>query len=1361
MYENLGIKIRSAREASGLEQAELAGKLGVGQQAVSKWERGASRPRRTMLPALATALGLHEDVLLSAGGYLVARSVSPPARPLARVLPFEQLPPDRFEDLVAELMSEMYPGGHASRYGGPGEKQFGIDVLVTGSNKRYLATAQCKRHRSFGPAAVKEAVGEVTITADAHHLFLSRQTATPAARNAMAKCSGWTLHDGEDMSRYIRNLQPLDRAVRLVDTYFPMHREAFLGVPQPGPWLLAEEAFGLADGQLFNHNWRLVGRDDELRTLIDALYGQPSSLAGLVGPGGIGKSRLLRAIAEAAVDGTEVRVLLPGAAVTGADLELLPADSELVVLIEDAHERDDIAEIVSGIQRRNGATSILLVSRPYGWDRLKTDLTRAALWPDAVRIVTLGDLPAAAAEALASEALSDNFDALSRRLAHATLDCPLVTVVGGSLIQRGQLDPSQLEQADSVRDTILGRFSEALVSDPLVVDPETRQGVLHGIAAFQPFRTNEEAFRNALSVVVGKPFDLLQPHLRSLEDAGVLRRRGAALRIVPDLLGDVLLAKASYDERSSTETGYLRRLQDTADGQVAQHLFINASRVDWQVRRQAEGTPSLVDKLWSQFEAEIRAGDIVDRENLLKLLNRIAYFQPDRSLAISRWLIDNPTDRLDDDHAAYATFRPPKYFDVLREIPPVLKLAAFHFEALEEAIEQLWELAQIDERPTNQYPDHALRVLCELAEFSIGKPLAYLEVIVDVMERTFVDDQPVSPFEVLEPMLATEGSDSSYSGHAISFRPFPLNAEVVAPLRQRLIDLAFSEARSPDVARAVAAVGFLEVALRYPHGMYGRPVTEEETARWTPEFIQTIERLSALGQDEKLDPVVGVRIRGALHWHASYAKTPTSGPANAAIDALPHTIEHRMALAIHDGWGHLVRDRGDDYTAMEAKRERVVDEIVSELATSSEDEVLRLVRTRLAAERAGFGSNKGYPGPLVAALVKARPMLAEGFLDQIVSREAPPLEPLLPVVLATYAQQDPPAALKVASNLLESGPIDLVSGIAQALSWNRGARPLAVGELDLLLQLARSADPLLRRSAARAAQVLARHDTPAAVQILSQLRFADSPGLANDVFMCLGRDQFEVSWEHFSAVDLKRMRDDLIALPELGEYSITRALAERSRSDPGWVIELLQARVTRAESQKHPSDYRAMPFMWDNALHVRETPDFRSHLRRVLAWLSDDAESYVRRDDGAEVFKVVAGRFDATVLQVLAEPFASGTRSDLAAVAAVLHKVEHNFIWRHPDFVTQALRAAVAHDDELLRSMSSAFYGATISGARSGTPGKPFQEDIDQRDECLAIANRLPKGSTEERFFRQMAASAEASIARSTDEDLDSDGREW
>ena len=111
VYEQLGRAIREARERRGMEQDDLAARVGVGQQAVSTWERGKSRPRRAMVTAVAEALQVAEELLLDAGGYRGTAAVPPSARPLARTLPLDELPPDRFEDIVTDVMGPVAPTG--------------------------------------------------------------------------------------------------------------------------------------------------------------------------------------------------------------------------------------------------------------------------------------------------------------------------------------------------------------------------------------------------------------------------------------------------------------------------------------------------------------------------------------------------------------------------------------------------------------------------------------------------------------------------------------------------------------------------------------------------------------------------------------------------------------------------------------------------------------------------------------------------------------------------------------------------------------------------------------------------------------------------------------------------------------------------------------------------------------------------------------------------------------------------------------------------------------------------------------------------------------------------------------------------
>jgi transcriptional regulator with XRE-family HTH domain len=62
--------IRLRREELGLDQSELAERLGVGQQTVSRWETGSGLPRRERLPQLADALDFDPSHLLRLAGYL-------------------------------------------------------------------------------------------------------------------------------------------------------------------------------------------------------------------------------------------------------------------------------------------------------------------------------------------------------------------------------------------------------------------------------------------------------------------------------------------------------------------------------------------------------------------------------------------------------------------------------------------------------------------------------------------------------------------------------------------------------------------------------------------------------------------------------------------------------------------------------------------------------------------------------------------------------------------------------------------------------------------------------------------------------------------------------------------------------------------------------------------------------------------------------------------------------------------------------------------------------------------------------------------------------------------------------------------
>ena len=812
----IATRILEARKRMGWEQSELAQRLrtSVSQQTVSRWEKGGSRPRRDLVVELAELFGENPADFLLAAGYTGVsdqpRAAARPARPHLTVLPVWDLAPDKFEELIADLGQELRPDLFVTRFGGQGHTQYGVDIVAE-KDSRYVLTYQCKRREDFGPKDVRDAVSQVTIVADAHFLVLSRRSASPDARKEMQLHPGWTLWDAQDISRAIRGL-PLDRSVRLVDTYFPGWREDFLGVQEPGPWLHPSEFFQSSTaGAFYNHDWTLVGRGAELEKLLAFVSDSAERVGLVIGTGGIGKSKLLWEVAlTAQAHDVTVRFMKPGSQYKTNDRELLPAESPLLVVIDDAHERDDLKVVLTDILLVRPDASVLLALRPYATTLLAADLRQLGSRMEELPQVQLSQLTQGDAEALAIEALGPDWPRyLGERLGHLTKDCPFITVVAGTLIRRGLLKPSCVDHEETVRREILKTFQDVLVADPLSGESDLRRSVLDALTVLQPFRSGEPTFQRILGRLIERPYERAVSHLRALEGAGVLMRRGDSLRVVPDFLADMVLSKVSFDEGSHASTGYLERAWREAEGEALQQIFVNAARIDWHIRHDDPHARGLTDTLWDAIEEATREAGIIGRFTVTKLLQKVGYFQPQRSLKLARWIVDNPTDVLEDVDQPLLRVYPPKYEDVLNEVPAIMQVVAYNMAQQREAMDLLWTLAATDKRETNPYPDHPIRVLRSLADFHSAKPLAYNSVVIDVVTSWLETDRLTqdgpSPFDVLEPMLATEGSENSSDGYAFRFHPFLIDPTAVLPYRERIIALAIKELASREILASNAS----------------------------------------------------------------------------------------------------------------------------------------------------------------------------------------------------------------------------------------------------------------------------------------------------------------------------------------------------------------------------------------------------------------------------------------------------------------------------------------------------------------------------------------------------------------------------
>ncbi|KKD02298.1 hypothetical protein TN53_41300 [Streptomyces sp. WM6386] len=79
----------------------------------------------------------------------------------------------------------------------------------------------------------------------------------------------------------------------------------------------------------------------------------------------------------------------------------------------------------------------------------------------------------------------------------------------------------------------------------------------------------------------------------------------------------------------------------------------------------------------------------------------------------------------------------------------------------------------------------------------------------------------------------------------------------------------------------------------------------------------------------------------------------------------------------------------------------------------------------------------------------------------------------------------------------------------------------------------------------------------------------------------------------------------------------------------------------------------------------------------------------------------------------------------------------------------------------MLQVVGASLHSAASAGDLVTSPGTPYPEDTEIRDNAVRIMATLEQGSVEDRFYRSLKESAERRIAWSVQEDTEPDHRAW
>jgi transcriptional regulator with XRE-family HTH domain len=1313
-YVAFGRLLAQLRQKVGIaQQSQLAELIEMSQQTVSRWEAGSSRPRANQIPLLARVLQTNAKELFAAAGYAPKATVASFDRPF----PVDGLSPESFERFCQSFLEYLYPEAITHAVGGQGHTQEGADIDVTYPDRTCL-TFQCKRMLQFGPRDVDKAVAEHTRQSAKKFILLSR-VASPRTRAAIRQHSGWDIWDKEDISRRVRALPP-EQQLRLVMTFFPEQRFALLGVTAEGRWQTIDEFFApyMGGRGAFSHDWPLIGRVDELATLLNKLGDDQIKVLLLTGTGGGGKSRVLKEALEkyqAAHKALMVRFLSPTQQATGDSLKELGEGAKLLV-VDDAHDRGDLPLLFQYVAAPENNARFVLSLRPYGRDYISFQAANFALSGASICEVVLPPLTLTQATELARQALERFGGPVgeAESIARLTLDCSLATVIGAQVVATDHRHFELVKNEEAFRSTLLGKFQDIIAGriGPKS-DTDLVRKVLRVLALVQPFYPDDQTILQVVATVEGIEAHDVSRIIRALTEAGVLFRRGGRYRLSPDLLADHIVEKACIGV-GGLSTGYAERVFAAAGDQYIEHVLLNLGRLDWRL---ANGRPSnsrLLDGIWGQLAPSTDYGD-----PYIKAVTAVAYFQPERALSLAEKLI-----------------REGQY---LRDLPELIKYAAYTHEFTKRACECLWELGKSDSRQLGPHPGHAIRVLSDLCAVRPDKPIRFNDVVVDfglsLLQRDDAWSHKYSPFDILKGILHPDGHTAEALGPRLAIKNFSVNIEAVTALRARVFDAVIRTLAHSNPRAAVLAAQALHEALRYPMN-----ITLETQKKWTADFVRTLDKVERAIRGENIDPLVLVEIAHAISWHAHHGVEETSAAAHRILGSLPHSLEFRTLLALADGHGHII-ERYTDYREHAKKWGEYLSALVADLLQAYPDgEVLRAYLAGHVAHIKAYHSRaSSSPYVLYWRLITASLPLAQATVNDALAHEQSPTRQFVATALVKIAQNDRAVSLAYMKRFAETGAPDLRAAVGSAFGlFGPEELPLTAQEIAILRSLLGANDEWIAHCAVSAVRSVAKGDDRFAIDLLKGVDIGISHRLADEVFMNFAAESGGLLGA-LTPEDVDVFLNRLMALPELEGYWVETFLAAVSGTHAPRLAKFFMDRVAHAATIES-WDYRPCNYgpYGHVPLQFRRSPDFGLVLRKVSDWMKSRGD-LLFMERSAQLFDTMFSPFDEVLVTSLQRWADIATEADIRTISKILGQAPSDFVFEHRAFVIRFVERAKQFGKGVLDEATSELLRSAISGVRSGNLGEPTPEDLAAKEGSAKAVADLPRFSPAFALYESIA----------------------
>jgi hypothetical protein len=1003
-----------------------------------------------------------------------------------------------------------------------------------------------------------------------------------------------------------------------------------------------------------------------------------------------------------------------------------------VLVIDDAHDRDGLGVLFEYAADRSHQTRLILATRNYAHERIRNE---AALYnvtaPPSIVLGTLShvELRAIATQVLAHFNLTE--PDLAKYVVAASGDSPMIVAMAARVLAKDNVPVELAKRQEDFRRIVLGKFA-GVVSGHLgnAGDEKLHRDVLDMLALVQPFHPEDPQLFAVLEQVLGVSKADASKALGRFSQGGVIYRRGHQWRLMPDVLGDYLIETSCVDgagRLSSFAESVLGTVQDT----LLKHALVNLGRMDWRRSDGDTANSNFLSGVWRTLD------DIdQDYDRRLDAIKSVALYQPRQALNF--------------------TIRQVRRGKTLHALPEILNGIARSSDYLEEVMQLLWEIGRRDSRELGPNPSHAVRVLSEIGNYDGRKPLLYCQTLLRFGLSLANDeanwDGRYTPFDVLKPLLSSEGTNNSSNGRALTLKPYFINYDVVQPLRAAVIDKTVALLRHPNVAIGRMAGSFISSALQYPHGLMGSAPPTALRAALSKEFVQTLERLKDT-IDQDAHPLVALAIAQSISWHAKFGGGGPGEVARGILENLPNDIHFRLLATLVDGWGHTFVDR-QEATRLESNLNEWLAAVVADLEVAKPDPAERLAYLEQALVDLRQSGETRSSSHMVLQKLVGNENFARALVEDALRRTTSLTRTYAGGALSELLRRNRAEGRSYARKMIESADLELVAATAIAYTGQQ----LEEEDKVHVRQLLSSTDFNTLYHAIHAVWLSKSGDEASVIQLLLGANITGNARLIDEVAMILcgggGRGHLINA---MTEEDAKVLLQRLAPTAELEGYWIDELLAELSYRFPLLTAEFFIERVEIAAQQKSYS-FRAANFgpYSHRKLRFLESDKCLDVLEGVWRWLWQNKErDHYFQYAAAHMFEAMFLGSTDKLVEFFQPILPTADAGDLKLMGQLLREADHEFVFAHTAFVIELLERCQRVDFELHQTIWQQLYCSALEGVRSGIPGEPMPRDLADKNRSEAMLATLSRLSPAYELFEAIRQSAISNIERTK---LDAEG---